>query len=394
MFDFMNNTASSANIPAILIANGVGICLMSSVLFNLQRRMRIKFLDGKLFCWMCRLCLFQCVLETAGFLIDGKVFWGARNLALACNALCFTIGGVLSSLWICYVNAKLFQDIKRLRKVMRLLAGPVALIAALSLRNLFTATYFAISVENVYYRSELFWFPYVITFVLLTAGVIQIYRYRNQVNQYLHLPALSFVIPVYLGGLIQLFCYGIAVIWLSVTIGLTFLYINLQNEKAFLDPLTGLYNRNFLMHYIDELKKNSRGTGIFLDINDFKSINDVCGHMEGDRVLKAVGKILLRSVGANAVAVRYGGDEFVILVKNGDSGEIRRIRETLEKRLREFNRSGKMPVSVSISIGEAEFDTQNINDFFQEMDQNMYKRKKLFYDQQKIIGQCGENEQQ
>lgn len=85
------------------------------------------------------------------------------------------------------------------------------------------------------------------------------------------MPVLTFLIPVYLGSIIHLTTYGIALIWVSVALGLTLLYISLQSEDIYLDPLTNLYNRNYLMHYMDRIPRQIRAgmhmTGIRLILN-------------------------------------------------------------------------------------------------------------------------------
>ena len=128
---------------------------------------------------------------------------------------------------------------------------------------------------------------------------------------------------------------------LSVALGLTFLYVNLQNEESFLDALTKLYNRNYLLHYMEHMserfQKGKRLTGIMLDINGFKSINDTYGHMKGDGVLRDMGEVLLRSVGNRAAVARYGGDEFIILIEDPAENDVQKIRENIAAELEAYN---------------------------------------------------------
>lgn len=196
------------------------------------------------------------------------------------------------------------------------------------------------------------------------------------------MPVKVFLIPVYLGTLIQLLCYGLSLIWVSVAIGLTFLYMNLQQEETFLDPLTNLYNRNYLLHYIEQIAGQTRIdvslTGIMLDVNDFKHINDTYGHAAGDTVLCAVGRILVRAASGDAAVIRYGGDEFIILV-DGDMETVERVQKKVERAVREYNRSNNTQLPLSLSSGIAKFDRADIFAFFQKMDQNMYEAKRNFY---------------
>ena len=216
-------------------------------------------------------------------------------------------------------------------------------------------------------------------FGYLTYGAVLSYYYRKRVNKYLHIPALTFLIPVYTGSLIQLFCYGLALIWPSVAVGLTFLYISLQGQEAFVDPLTSLYNRNYLLHYMEQQRKGVTLTGILLDINDFKEVNDSCGHTVGDDVLQAVGRMLLRCSGDNAVVVRYGGDEFVVLLKDGTADQVPEILAALRQELSFYNAASVLPLPLSLALGTAVFDPGNAETFFRKMDRDMYRDKRRFH---------------
>ena len=175
---------------------------------------------------------------------------------------------------------------------------------------------------------------------------------------------------------------------LSVALGLTFLYVNLQNEESFLDALTKLYNRNYLLHYMEHMserfQKGKRLTGIMLDINGFKSINDTYGHMKGDGVLRDMGEVLLRSVGNRAAVARYGGDEFIILIEDPAENDVQKIRENIAAELEAYNGLHKLPLVISLSAGIAEFDKIGIYEFFREMDRKMYEEKKAYYLQQEF----------
>ena len=377
------------NMPAVLIANGLGVCLMLVVIFNKYRHAKWASYDSRLFHWMCRICLTLCILETAGFLWDRKVFWGARQLCIVVNVITYLLSFALAYIWICYVDYRLFNDHVRLQKNYIWAMIPAGIVCLMAVANCFFPVFFGISKENVYYRTPLFLIPYVVIYGYLTYGAVLTYHYRNKVNRYLFMPVMLFLTPIYLGSLIQLIFYGIALIWVSVSVGLVFLYINLQHEESFLDSLTNLYNRNYLLYYMDYIMKRAQAgrklIGIMLDINDFKKINDTYGHIAGDSVLRAVGEILVRSTDTSSIVVRYGGDEFVILVE-GDRGKVEEFCSNIERELRDYNAANTAPLPVSLSAGIAEFDKVDVFKFFQEMDRNMYREKHTFYQQRDLEG--------
>lgn len=381
---FENYSLSQINMPAVLVANGLGVCLMLAVLLSKHRRTRMTSVDGKLFYIMCLLCTILCTSETAGFLLEKRLFSGARQLSILCSVLNLCLAAILSFLWICYVDYRLFQDHVRLKKYYPFAAIPAVLICLAAVCNQFFGIFFWVTEDNVYYRTPLFLLPCAVMYCYITYGAVLSYRYRRQSDKYIFMPVLSFLIPVYLGSIIQLLCYGIALIWVSVALGLTFLYISLQSEDTYLDPLTGLYNRNYLMHYMDQIPRQTRAgmhiTGILLDINNFKQINDTYGHIQGDAVLCAMGKILLRAASdRRAAVVRYGGDEFLVLLPASQPAEVQRIKDSIEQELCQYNNSGEAPLPVSFSAGISELRQSDLFQFFQDMDRAMYQEKKAFY---------------
>lgn len=381
--DAVMQGASSINMTAVLIANGLGAGLMLLLLLSKRSNGRMVSLDSRLFDGMCRLCMALCLLETVSFWIDGRMFAGARDLNILINALLFTMNSVFAYSFSVYVDYKLFENFDRLRRYYTYGMIPAAVVCLMCVLNLFTKVFFWVTEDNVYYRAPLVLITYLVTYCYLTYGALLVFRHRHKSSKYMFLPVLLFLAPVYLCSLIQLHFYGIAVIWVSVAFGLTSLYINLQNERALLDTLTNLYNRSYLLHYMDYLiRRAHKGTcviGLMLDVNDFKFINDTYGHLEGDAVLRAVGKILQTVTGGQGAVVRYGGDEFVVLLENARSDSGEQLRERIGEELAKYNASGKAPCRISLSMGVAEFDLVDVDRFFHDMDQKMYEDKRAFY---------------
>lgn len=111
-------------------------------------------------------------------------------------------------------------------------------------------------------------------------------------------------------------------------------------EMAFQDSLTGLYNARYLPLAIDRQIAHSQESGVpfallFLDLDHFKRVNDLHGHQVGSQLLREVAQVLRRCVRDDDMVVRYGGDEFTLLLKRAHlsvaSQIAERIRSTLEK---------------------------------------------------------------
>jgi diguanylate cyclase (GGDEF)-like protein/PAS domain S-box-containing protein len=135
--------------------------------------------------------------------------------------------------------------------------------------------------------------------------------------------------------------------------------------EATMDELTGVLNRRGFMVKLKELSgRNKRENRIysvlFMDVDRFKSINDLHGHHMGDLVLKTVGNAATSLAREDDLVGRMGGDEFAILLSGADSAEAARVaRRILEKVLASCRETSGVSLSVTASIGFAQFDPLN-----------------------------------
>ena len=121
--------------------------------------------------------------------------------------------------------------------------------------------------------------------------------------------------------------------------------MNAELEKtAITDQLTGLYNRVGWNKIIGEMVTDP-GVVIYMDVDNFKVYNDTYGHNAGDAILKGFADILRSNLGSNGYAIRYGGDEFVIVLPKKDEAFAKRIVGDIQSQLREEK-------SIQAVIGE------------------------------------------
>jgi diguanylate cyclase (GGDEF)-like protein/PAS domain S-box-containing protein len=130
-------------------------------------------------------------------------------------------------------------------------------------------------------------------------------------------------------------------------------------ERALHDELTGLPNRALLLNHLESALNRARRHGsivalLFLDLDDFKAVNDSLGHLAGDEFLVHVGQRLVNSLRVSDTAARIGGDEFVVVCEDlDDPGEAGRLAERIQQVLAmEIPLRGR-PVSAPASIGVA-----------------------------------------
>jgi diguanylate cyclase (GGDEF)-like protein len=137
-------------------------------------------------------------------------------------------------------------------------------------------------------------------------------------------------------------------------------YLYTRNQ-SFLDSLTGLYNYRFLRDFIQKESKRASRHGemfsvILIDIDDFKSINDRYGHPVGDMVLQHTAKLILDTLRQEDIPIRYGGDEFMIILPETDLEGAKRCADRLLSIMKETTIVvHETPLHISYSMGLATF---------------------------------------
>lgn len=148
-------------------------------------------------------------------------------------------------------------------------------------------------------------------------------------------------------------------------------------ELTFKDQLTGLYNRNYMEARSDQFVRSTDFpvSLIMADCNYLKRTNDTLGHEYGDLLLQRVANILSESVPENAIAMRVGGDEFLIVCTRCTAKEAHEVIETIRKKLKERSDS-KLTLSVSFGVSTTEKEEFSFKEAYEEADREMYKDKK------------------
>lgn len=149
------------------------------------------------------------------------------------------------------------------------------------------------------------------------------------------------------------------------------------------DELTGLMNRRGVERFIERAifaaqRYGDTGAVFVIDLNDFKSVNDTCGHLAGDEVLRAVGGLLRRMSRSSDAVARVGGDEFVVVLPRIAPQHVDARRDALRQAFRQFSVSLPCgPRSVSASVGAQTFDgSPSPSIILRQADTEMYEDKR------------------
>ena len=154
-------------------------------------------------------------------------------------------------------------------------------------------------------------------------------------------------------------------------------------EAANRDPLTGLLSRAFIEDELPVLMEQWDRNGLpascaFVDLDNFKSVNDTYGHHIGDEVLQAVGRLVLVSVRDADPAVKYGGEEIVLFLPGSEEEAAAQVSERVRRNIlqHDWNRTSA-GLNVTASFGVAErHEGESIRDWIRRADEALYKAKR------------------
>ena len=150
-------------------------------------------------------------------------------------------------------------------------------------------------------------------------------------------------------------------------------------RKALTDAVTGLYNRNYWEQIISGATFQPRTQNfslILIDVDNLKEINDTYGHIAGDKVIEIVGQAIKKCIRKEDAGLRYGGDEFIILLFNQDKKAAYRVIERIRREINKL--AAGQGMNIQISAGAAYYDClRNMGDIIKMADRDLYKEKRV-----------------
>ncbi len=150
-----------------------------------------------------------------------------------------------------------------------------------------------------------------------------------------------------------------------------------ERKYGMFDPLTGLFNRSYGERKLEEafsdfLREKEDFSVVFVDIDGFKKINDTLGHSYGDYVLKEIASAIKNSIRQSDSAIRWGGDEFLILLRRADYNEALKVVNRIKDRI-EYITKGEIGISYGIETTSEEM--SSYRELVDKADVKMYSQK-------------------
>jgi len=160
----------------------------------------------------------------------------------------------------------------------------------------------------------------------------------------------------------------------------------LQNQvieqQSFIDPLTEIYNRQSLDQtagrFISQaMRRHMPLVFLMVDANNFKKVNTRFGHLTGDFVLAEIASVLKSCIRASDAAIRYGGDEFLIILADTTEIGAGKVTERIHRKFDDWNDAGHLEdFRVEVSVGAVEWhEGDSLDEMLDKSDQRMYAQK-------------------
>jgi diguanylate cyclase (GGDEF)-like protein len=287
-----------------------------------------------------------------------------------------------------FIDYFVCRNIKRLKiiAIIAIVLNSINLI--LLIINIWEPIYFDIGKYNEFERADFYSIRLVLAFFPVFGGFLDIAVSPKGLRR-LHISFfLLFILLTSAGAIADIIFDGYLLLWPLFTAAMLFSYFFIIRRETRTDPLTGLENRYSFNEFINHLeekeqilkqkneKRARNWTITMIDMDNFKEINDTLGHSFGDIALQDMAKIIRANIRQIDRAVRYGGDEFVILRPGLISQD--EFVTRLKKALSEHNNTMQRPFRLQISHGSVYYlpgKGQKIQSLMAEVDALMYEDK-------------------
>lgn len=374
--------SAASNFPILLSTNLVALLLCATMGLNGLWKWRSGDTEQKLLTFMFLASGACCIFDPMTFLSNGHAGRAAFLFNLLGNGLLY-MGGVAGIwAWTLLLEHHLFGEIGR--RFVLLAGAPFVACLVLIFVNFFYPLVFSIDENNIYHREGGLIFITVLECLYFFHSLARYYMAKRHGGLLKFFPVWNFVIPVFFGIIMQMSFFGTSYLPACCVVATTSVAVSFQNEMIYRDKLTGLYNRAYLDYITARLNRQGSAplTGVMLDVNGFKGINDTYGHLTGDEALVTISRILETSVKEYGTAIRYAGDEFILLINSTDNTIANVCFDRMKEQCEAFNAASEtyeLSLSYGYEIFRPEYET--LDDFMNRIDRKMYEDKERYYRQ-------------
>ena len=359
------------------------VILLGIILIIMILRRDYRFLSRRLFIIIILSTLLMLFSEMAATLADGRPGPAAAKVNRISNFILHGFATLPIAIWMGYFELYIFNDWDKVKRSLQNKI-PVFLSVALTVYSEFTGFIYIIDGGNRRIMNSGVYRLYFLNFYLLAAAIVLFLRHREQIDARTRFAFLSFPVLPCTAAALQIFFPQFLLVWNSVALSLVFFFYFIEVQDFSRDFLTGLPSRRQGDDWIERKMRRSASDGgfglIMIDMDGFKEINDGYGHGEGDYALNLFGTILRQSLKQKDRAVRFAGDEFLIIAEATKPEAFQAIISRLHRNLDEFNEKGVKPYRLAFSAGYAVYEPgkhHSGRQLINEADKAMYETKRM-----------------
>ena len=364
---------------SVFTANIVSLLLLGTLYLSNRQRMSDDK-DMRIVLRMMGITAVSNIADCCVFYLDGSG-GGILEVVVFLSGSWLFLGNVLIGYtWAEFITTHMGIPFTRTRKRVYHFGGLIA--SLLLIINIFYPIVFSYQSDE-YQRGPAYNLFLLFAFLYVADSMYLYIKCRRKVGTLKLFPVQVFLVPVVIGIVVQSCFIEVSITWTSIAVAIAGILTALKNETIFLDYLTGLYNRVYLEFLKKQAAKKQDAwvSGIMIDLNGFKEINDQFGHAEGDAALVTTAGVLQKAFGEYGVVTRYAGDEFVVMLNTTDEGLAQSLIHRARALFEEVSEGSDKPyrLSASMGYGTADLRSETIDDFVNRIDRQMYKDKLAYY---------------
>ncbi|MGL4346074.1 MAG: GGDEF domain-containing protein [Cellulosilyticaceae bacterium] len=363
--------------PSINI-NIAAMIILSILLFlsHKKRHCSCNQQHFKIFSWLTTFTLIILILEVCSLVLELNHQSSLILLSLLVNTLGFILAPIITLILTLQLKTWLSLPYR-----LKPLCIPVFLNLIVCVINMGYPLIFSITQTNAYHRMPFFLFPPLCCYIYIAYNLILLIRHRHQLSLGEFMIFVSFVILPSTASLVQVFDGTILISWSACAVGLILFYIYLQEFTLTQDALTHAQNRLGFETKVNCLLNNYSPSFamVLIDLDEFKSINDIYGHLEGDHALITLVHLIKITFHHLGSVFRIGGDEFVIIVATTDLMLLEQKLKELTHKLNTYNSTSNKHYKIKFSYGYDAYDSRFtcFDDYMTHLDMLMYDQKNI-----------------
>ena len=372
----------AVNLQSICVTDLVAVAILLIILLTRGWRLPARKEESRIMVTLISLSIVNCLTDLVVTICDGRAGRLCHTVSYLGNTYLYIYSLVVG---IGIIHMVVMHIDRKTTGLHMIFFWMLCIIeVALLILNFFIPVVFTVSENNVYERGRYYMIFVIIGFVLILYGYAFYLLAKLQNPSLRYFPVIEFLMPIFLGNIIQMQIYGISILPVSFAIAFAGITISLQNECIYVDKLTGVYNRYELDRILKSrsLKRSGKVAAMMLDLNGFKAINDNYSHEEGDIALVNFARILSRAIASDGIVIRFAGDEFIIILHRAKDIDLEAYKAKLQAKVDEYNQTSGKPYALSTAIGGKIFDVnrENVNDLVTGIDVLMYEDKEKYYE--------------